>query len=307
MAKPIDYAAIVRDAKRRAQAIKDGIDPDSIPPMEPVKKPEPVQAQPPVNNSETKPTEPVKEPDPTEQPVQATPFDFGNNDADLQSFAGAFDASSEEVVDVAPEAVDMPKDVAPPTPASYDLQDDEDDQPKAGKTPFPKPPAGTQRIKKKSSDDADYDKSHLRAVPTSLVQRARYLFPKATNNDEAVGAYIYFKEGCPVDLDVPERFKEVAKSYIGETVSNEDLQNDILQELNRMRSANRLLMQKIDAVELATAYNLFDRMGFDKGSYPTVHDVAFMAPGLPEFLERLETASVNHQTRLKLSEGRTKR
>ncbi len=306
MAKPIDYAAIVREAKRKSQAMKEGIDPDSIPEEDAVKDSEPVETQP-VNPSEEKPPEPAKEPEKTEQPVQATPFDFGNNDADLQSFAGSFDTSSDDIVDVEPEAVDMPKDIPSPTQTSYDLDDDKEEQPKAGKTPFPKPPASIRRDKRKSSEDAEYDKSHLRAVPTSLVQRARYLFPKATNNDEAVGAYIYFKEGCPADLDVPERFKEVAKSYIGETVSNEDLQNDILQELNRMRAANRLLMQKIDAVELATAYNLFDRMGFDKGSYPTVHDVAFMSPGLPEFLERLETASVNYQTRLKLSEGRTKR
>lgn len=305
MAKPIDYAAIVREAKRKSQAMKDGIDPDSIPEEDPVKDPEPVETQP-VNPSEEKPPEPVKEPEKAEQPIQTTPFDFGNNDADLQSFAGSFDASSDDIVDVEPEAVEMPKTVPAPQ-VSYDPEAEEEIMPKAGKTPFPKPPASVQRAKKKVSDDGEYDKSHLRAVPTSLVQRARYLFPKATNNDEAVGAYIYFKEGCPADLDVPERFKEVAKSYIGETVSNEDLQNDILQELNRMRAANRLLMQKIDAVELATAYNLFDRMGFDKGSYPTVHDVAFMSPGLPEFLERLETASVNHQTRLKLSEGRTKR
>lgn len=306
MAKPIDYAAIVREAKRKSQAMKDGIDPDSIPQEEPAKAPESVQTQP-ADPPEEKPPEPVKEPEQAESSTQAKPFDFGNNDVDLQSFAGSFDTSSGDIVDVEPEAVDMPKDIPSPTQTSYDPDDDEEEQPKAGKTPFPKPPASIRRDKKRSSEDAEYDKSHLRAVPTSLVQRARYLFPKATNNDEAVGAYIYFKEGCPADLDVPERFKEVAKSYIGETVSNEDLQNDILQELNRMRSANRLLMQKIDAVELATAYNLFDRMGFDKGSYPTVHDVAFMSPGLPEFLERLETASVNYQTRLKLSEGRTKR
>lgn len=305
MAKPIDYAAIVREAKRKSQAMKDGIDPDSIPEEDTVKNSEPVETKP-VNPSEEKPPEPVKEPENAEQPIQTTPFDFGNNDADLQSFAGSFDTSSDDIVDVEPEAVEMPKTV-PALQVSYDPEDEEEITPKAGKTPFPKPPASVQRTKKKVSDDGEYDKSHLRAVPTSLVQRARYLFPKATNNDEAVGAYIYFKEGCPADLDVPERFKEVAKSYIGETVSNEDLQNDILQELNRMRAANRLLMQKIDAVELATAYNLFDRMGFDKGSYPTVHDVAFMSPGLPEFLERLETASVNYQTRLKLSEGRTKR
>lgn len=306
MAKPIDYAAIVREAKRKSQAMKEGIDPDSIPEEDATKDSDPVEIQP-VNPSEEKPPEPAKEPEKDEQPVQATPFDFGNNDADLQSFAGSFDTSSDDIVDVEPEAVDMPKDIPSPTQTSYDPDDDKEEQPRAGKTPFPKPPASIRRDKRKSSEDAEYDKSHLRAVPTSLVQRARYLFPKATNNDEAVGAYIYFKEGCPADLDVPERFKEVAKSYIGETVSNEDLQNDILQELNRMRAANRLLMQKIDAVELATAYNLFDRMGFDKGSYPTVHDVAFMSPGLPEFLERLETASVNYQTRLKLSEGRTKR
>lgn len=305
MAKPIDYAAIVREAKRKSQAMKDGINPDSIPEEDAAKDSDPVETQP-VNPSEEETPEPVKEPEKAEQPIQTTPFDFGNNDADLQSFAGSLDTSSDDIVDVEPEAVEMPKTVPAPQ-VSYDLENEEDVVPKAGKTPFSKPPASVQRTKKKVSDDGEYDKSHLRAVPTSLVQRARYLFPKATNNDEAVGAYIYFKEGCPADLDVPERFKEVAKSYIGETVSNEDLQNDILQELNRMRSANRLLMQKIDAVELATAYNLFDRMGFDKGSYPTVHDVAFMSPGLPEFLERLETASVNYQTRLKLSEGRTKR
>lgn len=305
MAKPIDYEAIVREAKRKSQAMKEGA--VSAPAQTPVpveKQTEPIPQ--PVNLPEAKPPEPVEEPKPATPPVQATPFDFGNNDADLQSFAGSFDASSDDVVDVAPEAVEMPKTV-PVSQTAYDPEDEEEVQPKAGKTPFPKPPASVPRAKKRASDDGEYDKSHLRAVPTSLVQRARYLFPKATNNDEAVGAYIYFKEGCPADLDVPERFKEVAKSYIGETVSNEDLQNDILQELNRMRAANRLLMQKIDAVELATAYNLFDRMGFDKGSYQTVHDVAFMAPGLPEFLERLETASVNYQTRLKLSEGRTKR
>ena len=57
------------------------------------------------------------------------------------------------------------------------------------------PPARPRKKSKKESST-----TYLRAMPTALVNEARRLFPTASNNTDAVAAYISVKSGVTEDL-----------------------------------------------------------------------------------------------------------
>lgn len=234
-------------------------------------------------------------------------FNTGDNDTDLNDFKKGFDEVYGEVMDVDPVAIEMPKNVVKESPKQNILSGNTKIQSDKKQTSNTSEKKSTGNTSKKNKSDDDGVMSHLRNIPQQLVQRTRYLFPAARNNDESVSAYIYFKEGCPVDLDVSDRIKEVAASYIGGVVTNEDVQDNLIKEISRIKSNDRLLMQKIDAIEMGIVYSLFDRLGFRKGDTRSLNDINFAEKGMRELLENLETTSVNYQNHIRTSEGRTKR
>ena len=146
--------------------------------------------------------------------------------------------------------------------------------------------------------------SHLKKFPTDLALRAKMLFPEATTMDEAVAAYIYFKEGKPGDLNVPDRIKEVAECFIGESVSVQDAQDEILKELMQLKMHDRAINQNLETLKLAVIYTLFDHIGFRKNEQTSPGAVDFLEQGVSDMLNRLEKQSKLKQTRDAQRNGR---
>lgn len=322
--KYTDYNSLYLDARKRtksqseetpsqpvnlAEPKQDVISEPTEPPVtelpeqtEDVLQKEPVQTEPPVVEPDV--------PKETESPIQSTPFSgIGNNSDDLDSFASEFGSPQENAIFVDPAPGNMP-DTSQKAETLYPAQDEsdgeEDDETakQTKKDVFTRP---TPYVPKKKSDGDDCARSRVRGVPTALIKRVQQQFSSGPNQDDAIAAYIYLKEGCPADVDVPDNIKEVAKSYCGEVVSNEDIQADFMEELNKIKNNDKQLMQKINAIEIAVAYAIFDRLGFRKGDITSESQINFTEAGMHELLDNLEVSSINYQTRLKKSEGRMKR
>lgn len=322
--KYTDYNSLYLDAQKRTKSRSEETASQPVNPAEtkPDVVPEPTEppvTEPPEQTEDVSQKEPVHteppivEPDvpkETESPVQNTPFSgIGNNSDDLDSFASEFDNQQESAIFVDPapgNMPDTPQKAEPVYPPQDEFDDEEDDESskQTKKDVFIRP---TPYVPKKKSDGDDCARSRVRGVPTALIKRVQQQFSSGPNQDDAIAAYIYLKEGCPADMDVPDNIKEVAKSYCGEVVSNEDIQADFMEELNKIKNNDKQLMQKINAIEIAVAYAIFDRLGFRKGDITSESQINFTEAGMHELLDNLEVSSINYQTRLKKSEGRMKR
>ena len=322
--KYTDYNSLYLDAQKRTKSQSEETVSQPVNPAEPKPDVVPDPTEPPVTEppeqtedvSQKEPVHtdpPVVEPDvskETESPVQSTPFSgIGNNSDDLDSFASEFDSQQDNAIFVDPAPGNMPvtPQKAEPVYPSQDESDDEEDDESSKQTKkdvFTRP---TPYVPKKKSDGDDCARSRVRGVPTALIKRVQQQFSSGPNQDDAIAAYIYLKEGCPADMDVPDNIKEVAKSYCGEVVSNEDIQADFMEELNKIKNNDKQLMQKINAIEIAVVYAIFDRLGFRKGDITSESQINFTEAGMHELLDNLEVSSINYQTRLKKSEGRMKR
>ena len=126
-------------------------------------------------------------------------------------------------------------------------------------------------------DKGDISMSTVREFPTELAQRIKKLFPAARTMGEALAAYVYLKEGEPEDIRISSEIASVAKSYIGDTVTPKDVQEELMKELLRMREMNNKAMRKLNSIELGVSYALFDRLGFRK--------LETLSPGQLNFLE----------------------
>lgn len=312
--KYIDYNSLYLDALKRTKHQSEETPSQPVNQAEPKQDvtPEPTEplvTEPPektedISQKESAQTEPpVVEPDvpkETEPPVQNTSFSgIGNNSDDLNSFASGFGSQQENVTIVDP-AQNNTQSVLQKTESVYPAQDkscDKEDDESSKQT----------KTDTSARQESYVSKSRVRGVPTTLIKRIQQQFSSGPNQDDAITAYIYLKEGCPADMDVPDNIKEVAKSYCGEVVSNEDIQADFREELNKIKNNDKQLMQKINAIEIAVAYAIFDRLGFRKGNITSESQINFTEAGMHELLANLESASINYQTWLKKSEGRMKR
>lgn len=155
-----------------------------------------------------------------------------------------------------------------------------------------------------TSDSNDVPTSHLKKFPTDLAMRAKMLFPEATTMDEAVAAYMYLKEGKPSDLNVPERVKVVADTYIGETVTVKDAQDELTKELVQLKAYDRAISQKLETLELAVVYALFDHIGFRKTDQSSPGTIDFLEQGVIDMINRLEKQSHVKQMRDAQRNGR---
>lgn len=152
--------------------------------------------------------------------------------------------------------------------------------------------------------NADIAMSTLKKFPTELAQYIKKLFPEARTMDEAVAAYVYMKEGEPDDIPVPKEIKQLVKGYIGEAVTLKDVQDEVLKELTRVREYNTRVMKKLNAVELAVGYDIFDRLGFRKANALTPSELNFLEAGMSDLIKQLEKQSEIKQNRDQQKSGR---
>lgn len=157
------------------------------------------------------------------------------------------------------------------------------------------PPARSRKKSKKESPT-----TYLRAMPTALVNEARRLFPTASNNTDAVAAYISFKSGITEDLT--EDQLALVRGFKGEdpvvTV------NERLSHLEKQTKGQNMVLNEL---ELAIGFLIFDRLGYRRESANGPADVNLLENGVDTLIDSIRKYTTQYVTRENQRNGRPQR
>lgn len=323
----------ISDAFEKKQVIDEGR-PDEKSDENPADAIDSISAEEAVNEneslSETKPQseekaavdEPVSESvEKSEQQAPLGVYRDGSNDdlsEDAEEGASEYDPSDDIEPDEAAESVsdeeESDSETKDDTRDGYPATDDEQElvRREAEKQLRKRTAAANNRNKLKSksvnreqsSGTDSVPMSTLKRFPSGLAYHIKSLFPEARTMDEAVAAYVYIKEGEPDDIQVPSDIKDIAKSYVGLSVTPKDVQDELMKELHKLREFNTKFMKKLNSVELGVAYAIFDRFGFRKANALTPAELNFLEAGIADLVKQLEKQSEIKQNRDAQKSGR---
>lgn len=160
-------------------------------------------------------------------------------------------------------------DVTPPRrPGS--VSSEQKSQKSSGKKPTKKPDAEKQT-----------GTAQIRDFPRSLLAIARAEFPDATNNTDALAAYLLAKSGRS-NLDVPESVSELVKNWEGDkTLENME------KRMNALSGQMAIVMAMLQEMELLTTFIAFDRLGYRQDVATDVRSVDFLESGVTDLMARL--------------------
>lgn len=157
------------------------------------------------------------------------------------------------------------------------------------------PPARPRKKSKRESST-----TYLRAMPTALVNEARRLFPTASNNTDAVAAYISFKSGVTEDLT--EDQLALVRGFKGEdpvvTV------NERLSSLEKQTKGQNMVLNEL---ELAIGFLIFDRLGYRRESANGPADVNLLENGVDTLIDSIRKYTTQYVTRENQRNGRPQR
>lgn len=137
----------------------------------------------------------------------------------------------------------------------------------------PKPP-------KKQKRTSGAQGAHLRNVPHSVVTAARAEFPSASNNVDAVAAFVASRTGVYDDL-TDEQCRLAKQS------NREDPLVSVNKRLQAMEEMLSKQKEVNDELQLAVTYMLFDRMGWRRQNPKGPESVDFVEPGVTQLAQRL--------------------
>lgn len=158
----------------------------------------------------------------------------------------------------------------------------------------------------KTSDDAD-SVSVVKNVPTCLVQHIKSMFPSGVTQGEAIAAYIYIKEGRLDELQVPDRIREVADLYMGDTSTLQDVKMDFEAQMRELKQKYARIFSKLESIELGVVYTIFDRMGFRKEDMTDPGAINFLEGRIAEMVKKLDSQAAQQHMKDAVREGRPKR
>lgn len=164
-----------------------------------------------------------------------------------------------------------------------------------------------KRAKSRSVSSNEVKMSTLRDVPTELAKLIQSKFDAGLNNvpmNVAVAAYIYIKENYPENIIIPDKVADILTHYNDESATVSDLQSLMKQEManlhkqnNELRDENRRLTEKLDAIETAVLYLIFDSAGFRKKEQFSPGEVDFLEMGMDELRTRLNKQASDRRER----------
>lgn len=157
------------------------------------------------------------------------------------------------------------------------------------------PPARPRKKSKKESST-----TYLRAMPTALVNEARRLFPTASNNTDAVAAYISFKSGVTEDLT--EDQLALVRGYKGE-----DPVVTVNERLSHLEKQTRGQNMVLNELELAIGFLIFDRLGYRRESANGPADVNLLENGVDTLIDSIRKYTAQYVTRENQRNGRPQR
>lgn len=122
--------------------------------------------------------------------------------------------------------------------------------------------------------------AHLRNVPHSVVTAARAEFPSASNNVDAVAAFVASRTGIYDDL-TDEQCRLAKQS------NREDPLVSVNKKLQAMEEMLAKQKEVNDELQLAVTYMLFDRLGWRRQNPKGPESVDFVEPGVTQLAQRL--------------------
>lgn len=125
---------------------------------------------------------------------------------------------------------------------------------------------------------------YLRDMPKSVVGEARRIFTTASNNTDAVAAYIAYKSG------VKDGLTDVQLELLDKT----EVADPIVEQNQRIAHVERTLtniFNMMQELEMAVSYMIFDRLGFRRENPDTPRQANMNEPGMTEMIERVREMS----------------
>lgn len=138
---------------------------------------------------------------------------------------------------------------------------------------------------------------YLRNVPNSLVAETRRLFPQATNNTDAVTAYIAYQAGIKEGL-TPTQL---------ELLENVQVEDPIAEQRDRISHIERILATLVNMMrelEIASSYMIFDRLGFRRENPNSPRQTNINEPGMTDMIERIREISQQMRRQENIKKGR---
>ena len=160
--------------------------------------------------------------------------------------------------------------------------------------PKPKPQKRSTTSIPKSLDIGCED---IRAVPKSVMQAVRKQFPETASKADLLSAAIYiFTNG---DCEISERAMEIVKSYRAD-----DTLVSINERLAHLEHENKRHLELLQAIELCTCYNAYDRRYGSNEPRRGPKLTEFREQGSLDMLERLREQAKDQMRTDDLAIGR---
>lgn len=159
-----------------------------------------------------------------------------------------------------------------------------DDAQDADMIPPRRPSSGAKSSGKKKPKAETKPQSpvvQVRDFPRSLMAVARAEFPDATNNADALAAYVLAKSGRS-NLDVPESVSELVQSWDGDkTLENME------KRVSALTGQMAVMLSLMQELELLMTYVTFDRLGYRQDMPTDVRSVDFLESGVTDLMSRV--------------------
>ena len=145
------------------------------------------------------------------------------------------------------------------------------------------------------SEKSKSDYIQIKNFPRGLMSAVRSEFPTASNNTDALAAYVYTKTNVSGN-GVPQNIKDLAATYDG----NRAVEN-MEKRMSSLEKQVRDMMNLLKEVELAISYVTFDRLGFRRDNPKDMRSVDFLENGVTDIVERLreQTNQLKQQENIK--------
>ncbi len=166
-------------------------------------------------------------------------------------------------------------------------------QTKKNKSSTKKPSFG--KLKSESASNTGYE--DIRYIPKSVITAMRRLLPEASSKGELLSAFVYIHTGG--DCEISESAMKIVKAYKKE--DNFTAVNERLANIERILRRQTKTMQ---AVELCTCYNTFDRRYGSKERRVSPKDTEFREQGNLDMLARLRRQAEDQRQMDDIERGR---
>ena len=155
--------------------------------------------------------------------------------------------------------------------------------------------------KKKPKQDAAKPQSsvvQIRDFPRSLMAVARAEFPDATNNSDALAAYLLAKSGRS-NLDVPDSVSELVQNWEGDkTLENME------KRISALTGQMAIMLSLLQELELLMTFVTFDRLGYRQDMAADVRSVDFLESGVTDLMARVREQAKQLRKQEAIKNGR---